>query len=321
MNRAEALRSIHDDLLEYIQKRVQVDFDNAMQAPVSFVLEGKKHTVREVLGRFRTQTGHHTNGFLVRVCAGNVYFLCFQGCETERRNSFHAGFWILSFRILSDGELMAFYREDRKMLVNMTLKRVADFHGHLCPDLVLGAKACEYGLSMASDSETETAAISVIAENCTSALDAIQIMLGCTVGNQRLQVMDFGKHNYTFLYDHGKRASRLTWKGISFGDEEEFSALAARIENGQVTLDEMVHFQSLLDHRVERLLALSPGDLFTEALMAPFQQGGEGPSTYLPCRDCGEPVLKSRIVHFKGGAYCTPCFQQTSTCCLRRRLQ
>jgi formylmethanofuran dehydrogenase subunit E len=36
MDRAEALRSIRYDLLEYIQKRVSVDFDNVMQMPVCF---------------------------------------------------------------------------------------------------------------------------------------------------------------------------------------------------------------------------------------------------------------------------------------------
>jgi formylmethanofuran dehydrogenase subunit E-like metal-binding protein len=30
------------------------------------------------------------------------------------------------------------------MIVNMALKRIADFHGHVCPDLVLGSKFCEY---------------------------------------------------------------------------------------------------------------------------------------------------------------------------------
>jgi formylmethanofuran dehydrogenase subunit E len=39
----------------------------------------------------------------------------------------------------------------------------------------------------------------IIAENSTSALDAIQIMLGATLGNQRLKVMDLGKHNYTVI--------------------------------------------------------------------------------------------------------------------------
>jgi hypothetical protein len=36
MDRAEALRYIQHDLLEYIQKKVKVDFDNARQIPVSF---------------------------------------------------------------------------------------------------------------------------------------------------------------------------------------------------------------------------------------------------------------------------------------------
>jgi formylmethanofuran dehydrogenase subunit E len=60
------------------------------------------------------------------------------------------------------------------MLLNMAFKRVVDFHGHLCPDLVLGAKFCEYVKKILLTSGELTGGISIVAENCTSALDAIQ---------------------------------------------------------------------------------------------------------------------------------------------------
>ena len=85
------------------------------------------------------------------------------------------------------------------MLLNMTLKRVVDFHGHLCPDLVIGRKFCQYVQKLISENESLGGGLSIIAENCTSALDSIQILLGASVGNQRLQILDFGKHNYTWL--------------------------------------------------------------------------------------------------------------------------
>jgi hypothetical protein len=132
MNAAEALRSIRYDLMEYIQKKVRVDFDNALQMPVYFTFRGKKYIVHEILGRFRTQAKCHINGFLVKADNGEVYFLYFQWCDRNQGSPFNRGFWVLSFRILGDRELMALYREERKMLVNnKTLKKVVDFHGHL----------------------------------------------------------------------------------------------------------------------------------------------------------------------------------------------
>jgi len=76
------------------------------------------------------------------------------------------------------------------MIVNMALKRIADFHGHLCPDLVLGARLCERVLELVPSEGNGNGLAAIIAENCTSALDAIQIMLGITLGNQRLKVMN-----------------------------------------------------------------------------------------------------------------------------------
>ena len=97
---------------------------------------------------------------------------------------------------------MALYRKDRKMPVHLTFKK----------------SSISMGTSVRPGDRRESVPIysepyfikripdhkiSIIAENSTSALDAIQIILGLTIGNQRLQIMDFGKHNYTII---GKNA-------------------------------------------------------------------------------------------------------------------
>lgn len=321
MDKTEALRSIRYDLLEYIQQRVWVDFDNAMQDPVGFHFNGNKHVVHEVLGRFRTHAKHHINAFLVNANGDEVYFLYFQLCDMDQRGAFNPGFWVLSFRIFNDRELMSFYREDRKMLVNMALKRVIDFHGHLCPDLVLGGKACEYAQKLLSENKDLEAGVTIIAENCTSALDAIQILLGATVGNQRLQVMDFGKHNYTFLFKNGHNSTKLSLRRQRYGDEDEFRTLEQKIMKDQVTLEEVVDFQKLLDNRVKQLLALSPEDLFDIERIEPIQQPTETATIYLSCCKCGQQVLRSRTINFKDEIYCIPCFQRHNTGCMYHSLQ
>ncbi|PIU23820.1 MAG: formylmethanofuran dehydrogenase, partial [Chloroflexi bacterium CG08_land_8_20_14_0_20_45_12] len=77
------------------------------------------------------------------------------------------------------------------MLVNMQLKRVIDFHGHLCPDLVIGCKAYELAMKTLCHRENLDGGLIVIAENTTNAIDAIQCLSGCTLGNQRLKIHDF----------------------------------------------------------------------------------------------------------------------------------
>ncbi|MFN2356031.1 MAG: hypothetical protein ABR512_16135 [Desulfopila sp.] len=52
MDRAEALRAIDQDHLEYIQRKVQVDFDNQRQQPVNFRFAGQKYAVNRVICSF-----------------------------------------------------------------------------------------------------------------------------------------------------------------------------------------------------------------------------------------------------------------------------
>ncbi|SDO35452.1 formylmethanofuran dehydrogenase subunit E family protein [Desulforhopalus singaporensis] len=72
------------------------------------------------------------------------------------------------------------------MLANIAFKRVVDFHGHVCPELALGSKFCEYVQHLLNENVLDDNSFSVLAENCTSALDAIQVLLGVTVGTSAL---------------------------------------------------------------------------------------------------------------------------------------
>lgn len=320
MNTAEALRSIRYDLLEYIQKNVKVDFDNALQIPVHFFHREERHIVYEILGRFRPGANRHINGFLVKADNEEVYFLYFQWSNRNQKTPFNKGFWVLSFRILSDRELMALYRRERKMLVNMTLKRIVDFHGHLCPELVIGAKACEYAQKLFSKNCKLEGGISVIAENCTSALDAIQILLGATAGNQRLKIFDFGKHNYTFLLKNEQYGFRLAFKEQKYGDKYKYEVLEEKIIKDHASLDDVVNFQDILDNRVKRLLVSPFEDLFFVEHVSPIQPATETPTLYLSCWGCGQQVLKNRVIEFESKIYCIPCFQLINTGCINHNL-
>jgi formylmethanofuran dehydrogenase subunit E len=135
-------------------------------------------------------------------------------------------------------------------------------------------------------------------------------MLGATLGNQRLHVMDHGKHNYTVIPNDGKGGFKLSFRSPSFGEEDEYGALEEKIRRQQVTLEEVVHFQCLLDARAKRLLALDPKELFdvnpTDASPPP----SETATSYEACCQCRQPVLNSRAVNFNSRFYCMPCFQR-----------
>ena len=306
MNAAEALRAIRFDELSYIQKKVTVDFDSLLQAPVYFHHGNERRFIREILGRFRMRPDDLPGGFLVKTVVDEVYFLYVQ--RSELQSGLSDCCWVLSFRILRDSEVMAMYREERKMLVNMTVKRVVDFHGHLCPELVIGMKACEYALELLFPEGEPKGRISVVAENCTSALDALQVLLGLTLGNQCLKIFDIGKHNYTFSTGETGRCFTLRLKLQHFGDEHDYAALEELTRCHRITLDEVIDFQKLLDCRVQKLLVTHPKDLFEVQEAGTMSQTQEYAPTYVLCSGCGESVLLERAKPFQGKPYCIPCF-------------
>jgi formylmethanofuran dehydrogenase subunit E len=313
MEREEALRAISEDQLDYIQKPVAVDFDATGGLPVSFTVNGTNHVIGKVLERFRTCREQPMNAFLVRTYGGRVFLLYFQINGFIRHQPMHEGFWVLSFRILNDHELMALYRRERKMVVNMALKRIADFHGHVCPDLVLGGKLCEYIQQLLPSTEPANGIATIIAENCTSALDAIQIVLGVTLGNQRLKVMDVGKHNYTIIPKSVATGFRLILNCQSFDDEDAFKRLSCKMLDNTIVMDEVVKLQTLLDERVKHLLRQPPESLFRIEPTEKGQQLPEVPSVYLTCCRCSEQVLYSHAINYKSEIYCGPCFQLMKT--------
>lgn len=67
MHKAEALRSIRDELVEYVQKRVRVEYDDRNQMPVRFILEGKPHEVADILAQCKAEYQRRILSFLIRI--------------------------------------------------------------------------------------------------------------------------------------------------------------------------------------------------------------------------------------------------------------
>jgi len=321
MDITEALRAIHYDHLKYIQRKVRVDFDNRLQQPVSFTFADQIHVIDDIVGRFKMLEDQPANGYLVQVFDRDIFCLYYQLESVQRQASIQPGFWVLCFRIQNDDELMSWYLEDRKMLANVSLKRVVDFHGHICPELAIGGKFCEFVQARLANGTLASSGLSIISENTTSALDAIQVLLGVTVGNQRLLFMDYGKHNYTLLSRHSGRGWKLRLKAQYYGDEEIFHGLECKINENKALIEEVVHFQQLIDARVRQILELAPEDLFSIEEVDADTLPRESVSLYHTCSICGEQVLANRSIESRDKIYCMPCFQKETPGCTHFGMQ
>lgn len=254
------LRAIGNGQAEWIQQTVHVDYDNKSQRPLGFSSNGRYNKVIKLLGTFKGDLSPNDLTYLVKTVDENTYHLYLHLSDSDPLLTPYPIRWTLDFRVLKTGE--GIFLPLWKSLAHMRLEGVADFHGDLCPELVLGCKACHMALELLPGFNTSRD-IMVIAENNNSpALDAIQFVLGCTIGNRRLRTIDNNRHIYLFVTDMGGYGVRLSLKETRFNDEDRFNEFERKVVGGCATLNDAVSYQKLLDDRVTRLMDMDGEEVF-----------------------------------------------------------
>ena len=102
----------------------------------------------------------------------------------------------------------------------MTLwEKCVDFHGHHCGGLRIGYAAAEYAMKLLSIGFSDNEDVVCISENDACGVDAIQVMLGCSIGKGNLLFhMSRIPRNLTvssslWIWERRPRASWiLTWR-------------------------------------------------------------------------------------------------------------
>ena len=95
------------------------------------------------------------------------------------------------------------------------------FHGHACGGLTIGYKAAVYATELLGLTHAEDEAVVCIAENDACGVDAIQVILGCTVGKGNLLFHLRGKQAFSFYERNSGRSVRLVLKPTpDFPDKE-----------------------------------------------------------------------------------------------------
>ncbi|MDL1967583.1 MAG: FmdE family protein [Deltaproteobacteria bacterium] len=254
------LRAISNGQAEWIQQTVHVDYDNNSQRPLGFSSNGRYNKVIKLLGTFKGDLSPNDLTYLVKTLDGNTYHLYLHLSDSDPLLAPSHIRWTLDFRVLKRRE--AIVLPLWKSLAHMRLEGVADFHGDLCPELVLGCKACHMALELLPGLNTSRD-IMVIAENNSSpALDAIQFVLGCTMGNRRLRTIDNNRHIYLFVTNIGGYGVKLSLKEICFNDEDQFNKFERKVVGGCATLNDAASYQKLLDDRVTKLMDMDGEEMF-----------------------------------------------------------
>ena len=91
-------------------------------------------------------------------------------------------------------------------------KKCAAFHGHVCGGLTIGSKAALYAMELLEMEFSEDEQIVCIAENDAFGVDAIQVMLGCSIGKGNLLFHMRGKQAFSFYNRKNGKSVRLVLK-------------------------------------------------------------------------------------------------------------
>lgn len=86
------------------------------------------------------------------------------------------------------------------------------FHGHACGGLTIGYKAALYAAELLKLSFSDDEQVVCISENDACGVDAIQVMLGCSVGKGNLLFHMRGKQAFSFYNRKTGASLRLVLK-------------------------------------------------------------------------------------------------------------
>ena len=186
-------------------------------------------------------------------------------------------------------------------------KPVVAFHGHLCPGLTIGyraANAARKALGIERDQDEELVAV---VENDACGVDAIQYILGCTLGKGNLIFRDLGKQAFTVFRRHDSKSVRLVFRGNIGTSDPAAIALRRKVMNGQATVAEQQQNEQQRTQRMKDLLAATDEELFD------FKQ----PDFVIPesarifdsfaCEQCGETTMEQRLRLVDGRKVCLTC--------------
>jgi len=183
------------------------------------------------------------------------------------------------------------------------------FHRHLCPGLAIGYAAVKAAVRALEIGAAEDEEVVAIVENDSCAVDAVQVLLGCTVGKGNLIIRDWGKQVYTFIDRTSGKAVRISFVG-EIPDREERRALRKRIDSAEASDEDRGRLDFLKTKAVWSLISAEPSAFFDISGVEVDIPPATVPVQTRPCDMCGEQVVVSRLCEKGNRALCFACAAQ-----------
>lgn len=156
------------------------------------------------------------------------------------------------------------------------------FHGHACPGLAIGFRACEAAIEKMGINPAEDEELVCVCETDACGVDAVQALLSCTLGKGNLIYKNLGKQAYTFI-------NRKNGQGMRF-------YLKARNQG----MERAAYQQYLLDAPLDVLFSFKESSMKIPEKARLFKS--------LICEKCGEWLSEPQARIEEGKQVCLSCF-------------
>ncbi|SDE11858.1 FmdE family protein [Sporomusa acidovorans] len=189
-------------------------------------------------------------------------------------------------------------------------QKAIDFHGHCCPGLTIGYLAAKAALARLKVERANDEELVTIVESDGCGIDAIQVLLGCTIGKGNLIYKDYGKQAYTVGNRSTGEAVRVVMTGDMVPLTAEQETIKAAVFSGQATLEQEESWQKLQSERTARLLATPLEELFKIQNVELNLPSEAKIFNSVICEYCGEKVMEARARLKNGKIACLACTEE-----------
>lgn len=165
-------------------------------------------------------------------------------------------------------------------------EKSVEFHGHECPGLAIGFKACQAAIEKMNLAFSKDEEIVCVTENDACGVDAVQVVTGCTFGKGNLIYRDTGKMAFSFFSRKKDESIRVVLKPFK-GD-----------------MDRKQRQEYILNSSVNEIFNFSKPTFVLPEKARMFNT--------IVCEECGEGAPEHKIRICSGKKVCLDCFKDYS---------
>ena len=188
-------------------------------------------------------------------------------------------------------------------------QKCADFHGHICPGLVIGFQASKCALEWLQANRAEDEEIIAIVETDACCADAIQVLTGCTFGKGNFFYKDYGKNVFTFASRESGKGVRIAMKPDALDLDKRHQELMDKLRAGTASEAERREFEKCHLQRSNDIMNLDPHKLFNVRSVKVSMPSMARVEPSKPCSRCSEPTMGTKLKQIDGDLICGGCLE------------